>query len=253
MFDSFEDAVTAQLELFSLELVALSTSLSSDSFGREHAALAAADPQGRFHAWLILELEGDRSEVSKARRVIGRVVGARKGHKIRQCSMDSLGDVLLLFTKGAKASGSPPPNAGAKVRVSRHLWVPPEKILEVYRAYERLVQKYQIDDANALNTPTRLIVGWRVDPKNQREIVTLAAFQEDLQRIARGAGGTLFGAHGAGLVNKAAIEADYGDGSIALMRKIKFALDPNLIMNPAKVLDMEGAYSRLSKKTEPPS
>jgi FAD/FMN-containing dehydrogenase len=86
-----------------------------------------------------------------------------------------------------------------------------------------------------------LIVGCLVEPKNERDTAALAGFLDDLRAVVRSAGGTLFGAHGVGLVNKTAIEDDYGEGAIELMRKIKLALDPKLIMNPGKVLDFDDA------------
>ncbi|MDA4114648.1 MAG: FAD-binding oxidoreductase [Thaumarchaeota archaeon] len=240
MFDSFEAAVRTQLELSSLELHPLSTILSSDTFGREHEELAREDPKRQSRGWLILELEGEKTEVSRTSRRIDRVAGAREGRKISRRSMDSIGDFLLIFTTGARKSALPALHT-AKVRVSRHIWVPPDKIVEVYRAFEDLVEKYGMDDPTALNTPTRLIVGCLVDPKSERDITALAGFLEDLRMVARDVGGTLFGAHGAGLVNKSEIEEDYGEGAIELMKRIKLALDPRLIMNPGKVLDLDNS------------
>jgi hypothetical protein len=141
---------------------------------------------------LILELEGERLEVSRARRVISLVAEARKGRKIRQRSMDSIGDVLLIFTTAARKSASPALRTGAKVRVSRHIWVPPDLIVEEYRAFKGLVEENGMDDPASLNTPTRLIVGCLVDPTNERETTALAGFLEDLRKVACGAGGTLF-------------------------------------------------------------
>jgi FAD/FMN-containing dehydrogenase len=241
LFASFEDAVAAQLELQSLELTALSTILSSKSFARDHEALAAADPEGRFHGWLMLELEGEGHEVSASKRVIGRVVKSRGGRRIDQGAMDSVGGLLTLFTRGAAKSAAPSPGAGSKVRVSRHIWVPPDTILDVYREFEDLVEKYHMEDSTALNTPTRIIVGCLVDPQDGGQVEALSSFLQELGGVVRGAGGTLFGAHGVGLVNTIAFQDDYDDASLELMRKIKLALDPKLIMNPGKALDLDGA------------
>ena len=53
-------------------------------------------------------------------------------------------------------------------------------------------------------------------------------------------GGTLSGEHGIGLLKKQFMELDLGTDAIALMRRIKDAIDPNGIMNPGKVFPDPG-------------
>jgi glycolate oxidase len=238
LFDFFDDAVKAQLELAAMELGPLSTCLTSKSFARDHKALARVDPGGKSHGWLILELEGERPEVERAKRTVSDVAEARGGHKISQRSMDSIGGLLSLFTEGARRSAMPASAVGAKVRVSRHVWVPPNRILEVYHAFEALVEKSGLSDPTAVNTPTRIILGCLIDPNSKRESLALARLFEELQRVTQGYGGTIFGAHGIGLVNVSAVEREYGEGPIELMRKIKLAMDPEQIMNPSKAIDL---------------
>ena len=49
-------------------------------------------------------------------------------------------------------------------------------------------------------------------------------------------GGTLSGEHGIGLLKKQFMELDLGADAIALMRRIKDAIDPNGIMNPGVLI-----------------
>ncbi len=73
---------------------------------------------------------------------------------------------------------------------------------------------------------------------------------EEMQRVAGAAraifeatvelGGTLSGEHGIGLLKKQFMELDLGPDAIAVMRKIKDALDPLGIMNPGKVFPEPG-------------
>jgi glycolate oxidase len=73
---------------------------------------------------------------------------------------------------------------------------------------------------------------------------------EEMQRVAAAAraifeatvelGGTLSGEHGIGLLKKQFMELDLGADAIAVMRKIKNALDPLGIMNPGKVFPDPG-------------
>jgi len=73
---------------------------------------------------------------------------------------------------------------------------------------------------------------------------------EEMQRVTQAAraifeaavelGGTLSGEHGIGLLKKQFMELDLGRDAIALMRRIKDAIDPNGIMNPGKVFPDPG-------------
>jgi len=48
-------------------------------------------------------------------------------------------------------------------------------------------------------------------------------------------GGTCTGEHGVGVGKKKYLKRELGEGTVALMQKIKDAIDPNQIMNPGKL------------------
>lgn len=50
-------------------------------------------------------------------------------------------------------------------------------------------------------------------------------------------GGTITGEHGVGLAKKAFLRRQMGEGSYALMRSVKQALDPQGLLNPGKIFD----------------
>jgi glycolate oxidase len=77
----------------------------------------------------------------------------------------------------------------------------------------------------------------RRDPE-EMERVTLAA--RAIFEAAVALGGTLSGEHGIGLLKKQFMELDLGSDAIALMRRIKDAIDPNGIMNPGKIFPDPG-------------
>ena len=52
-------------------------------------------------------------------------------------------------------------------------------------------------------------------------------------------GGTISGEHGLGFVKKGYRHMGADENKIALMKRIKKAFDPNNIMNPGKVFDLE--------------
>lgn len=52
-------------------------------------------------------------------------------------------------------------------------------------------------------------------------------------------GGTCTGEHGVGVGKKEYVEKEMGPGTMEVMRRVKLALDENLILNPGKVLDVQ--------------
>jgi glycolate oxidase len=66
--------------------------------------------------------------------------------------------------------------------------------------------------------------------------VALPQAQEALWRLALALGGTITGEHGIGATRRYFLNEAVGADAVALMRRIKLVFDPNLILNPAKVL-----------------
>ena len=52
-------------------------------------------------------------------------------------------------------------------------------------------------------------------------------------------GGTVSGEHGIGLAKKGVLRQSLGDYQISIMRGIKKVFDPNGILNPGKIFDLE--------------
>ena len=57
-------------------------------------------------------------------------------------------------------------------------------------------------------------------------------------------GGTITGEHGVGLAKKGFLRRQMGEGSYALMRSVKLALDPRGLLNPGKIFDQSDASAR---------
>jgi D-lactate dehydrogenase (cytochrome) len=75
-----------------------------------------------------------------------------------------------------------------------------------------------------------------VDPANAQELRVAEALSERLVRRAIRFDGTCTGEHGVGLHKMPYLEEEHGAEGVALMRKIKRALDPHNILNPGKVV-----------------
>jgi len=78
------------------------------------------------------------------------------------------------------------------------------------------------------------------DRRDREEIARVARAARDIFEAAVDLDGTLSGEHGIGLLKKQFMELDLGSDTLALMRRIKDAVDPSGIMNPGKVFPEPG-------------
>lgn len=75
-----------------------------------------------------------------------------------------------------------------------------------------------------------------VDPDKPEDYVEAKRLNERLVKRALSMGGTITGEHGVGLGKMKYMEAEHGATALSLMRAIKFAIDPDNLMNPGKML-----------------
>jgi glycolate oxidase len=61
----------------------------------------------------------------------------------------------------------------------------------------------------------------------------------EIHQVGKDLGGVISGEHGIGLAKKQYLAASIGEEQVAVMRAIKKAIDPDSIMNPGKIFDME--------------
>ncbi len=78
------------------------------------------------------------------------------------------------------------------------------------------------------------------DKTDREEMARVTAAAREIFEAAVALGGTLSGEHGIGLLKKQFLELDLGTDAIALMRRIKAAVDPDGIMNPGKIFPEPG-------------
>ncbi|MFC2000567.1 FAD-linked oxidase C-terminal domain-containing protein, partial [Chloroflexota bacterium] len=62
---------------------------------------------------------------------------------------------------------------------------------------------------------------------------------EDIYRLGRALGGVISGEHGLGFEKTGYLRISTDNEVLGLMKQIKRAFDPNNILNPGKILDLE--------------
>ncbi|MGI6225262.1 MAG: FAD-binding oxidoreductase [Peptococcales bacterium] len=114
--------------------------------------------------------------------------------------------------------------------------VPRSKIPEMLKALKEIAEKYNLQigtfghagDGNL--HPTIL-----TDESDKEEMERVHKAVDEIFRIAIDLGGTLSGEHGIGIAKAKFMEWEFGKEGIAVMQKIKNALDPDQIFNPGKM------------------
>lgn len=78
------------------------------------------------------------------------------------------------------------------------------------------------------------------DRRDREEIARVREAAREIFEAAVALGGTLSGEHGIGVLKKQFMDLDLGTDALALMRRIKDAIDPEGIMNPGKIFPEPG-------------
>ena len=78
------------------------------------------------------------------------------------------------------------------------------------------------------------------DRRDREEMARVTVAAREIFEAAVELGGTLSGEHGIGLLKKQFMELDVGSEALALMHRIKDAIDPRGIMNPGKIFPDPG-------------
>jgi len=79
-----------------------------------------------------------------------------------------------------------------------------------------------------------------VNPENKEEFEVAQKFNKRLVLRAISKDGTCTGEHGVGSGKLPYLETEHGAAAVELMKTLKKALDPNNIMNPGKIINMDG-------------
>lgn len=82
------------------------------------------------------------------------------------------------------------------------------------------------------------------DPASPRDVAEAQRLAHDMANSAIAMGGTCTGEHGVGVGKKKHLLKEMGPGTMKVMEMIKLTLDPDNVLNPGKILDIDVTQSR---------
>jgi len=187
-------------------------------------------------ALLFLETDGPESVVVEEARLMESL--ARDGGATRVEVADNEQAALQLATARRSAFA-----ALARIRpttILEDVTVPRSRLAEMVAAVEAIAGRYQLriatfghfGDGNL--HPTIL-----TDETDKEEMERVEAALEAIFAKTVELGGTITGEHGVGLAKKKALTGQLDPASFSLLRAIKRTLDPDYLLNPGKIFDLE--------------
>ena len=118
--------------------------------------------------------------------------------------------------------------------------VPRSELAKMIRFVEQTAVKHKLDIATFGHFGDgNLHPTFLTNERDTDEMHRVEAAMKEIFEYALSLGGTITGEHGVGLAKKAFLKQQLGDASYALLRQIKRTLDPDNLLNPGKILDID--------------
>lgn len=180
-------------------------------------------------ALLMIEVDGSQSEVTEATEAIlkaSQIDGLIEAKKAD--------DTKALWA--ARKALSPLLRDVAPKKINEDVAVPVSRLPELLGGIEQLVTHYQIANVNFGHAGNGNIhVNLLVNPDDPQEMERASACLDEVFSLVLSLDGTLSGEHGVGMAKRPFVPREIDATTIALMKSVKQAFDPNNILNPGKL------------------
>ncbi|MBN1862156.1 MAG: FAD-binding protein [Dehalococcoidales bacterium] len=117
--------------------------------------------------------------------------------------------------------------------------VPRSRIAEFIAKVKEIAQRYQVPLVSYGHAGDGNVHLHPMSDGTKKSVAKIEKMLVEIFQVGVACGGTISGEHGLGLVKKEYLPIAADKSKLALMRRIKLAFDPNNIMNPGKVIDMD--------------
>jgi glycolate oxidase len=182
-------------------------------------------------ALLIVELEGDPAAVGADTEAACTAITRSGASQLQRATEPGQAQRLWAARKAVSA-------AVAKVqigKVNEDVVVPRDRVAELVAHTRELGAKHELAVVNFGHLGDGNVhATFLIDPRVDGERARADAAAGELFETVLGMGGSLSGEHGVGAAKLEFVERQLGPGTVALMRRIKAALDPHDVLNPGK-------------------
>ena len=182
-------------------------------------------------ALLIVELEGDSGTVGADTEAACTAVTRAGASQLQRATEPGQAQRLWAARKAVSA-------AVAKVqigKVNEDVVVPRDRVAELVARTRELGVKHELPVVNFGHLGDGNVhATFLIDPRIEGERTRADAAAGELFETVLNMGGSLSGEHGVGAAKLDYVEPQLGPGTVALMRRIKTALDPHDVLNPGK-------------------
>lgn len=186
-------------------------------------------------AMLIIEVEGSEAEMEA---MLARIVDIARRHDVATVKESKSAMETAAIWKGRKSA------FGATGRVADYICmdgtIPTGRLPDVLAGIDRIVKGYGLRVANVFHAGDgnlHPLVMFNVnDPAEQ---VKAEHAGEDILRLCVQLGGCLTGEHGVGIEKRDLMREQFTEVDLLQQTRIKTALDPQWILNPAKVFPLD--------------
>ncbi|MBL8569274.1 MAG: FAD-binding protein [Phreatobacter sp.] len=195
-------------------------------------------------AMLIIEVEGSDAEMDAT---LQRIVEIARRHGVSVIRESKSAMETAAIWKGRKSA------FGATGRVADYICmdgtIPTGRLPDVLEGIDRIVKGYGLRVANVFHAGDgnlHPLVMFNVnDPAEQ---VKAEHAGEDILRLCVEVGGCLTGEHGVGIEKRDLMREQFTEVDLLQQTRIKTALDPKWILNPAKVFPLDAPRDLSSKE-----
>ncbi|MDE5413829.1 glycolate oxidase subunit GlcD [Alkalihalobacterium chitinilyticum] len=187
-------------------------------------------------AVLLIEQDGPREVVERDIEKIAEICREQQAKSVQIAQTAEEGLALATARRAALSALA----RKKPTTILEDATVPRSKIAEMVKAIDEIAEKHQVEictfghagDGNL--HPTCM-----TDARNQEEIERVEEAFADIFAKAIELGGTITGEHGVGVMKAPYLAWKLGEEGVNAMKTLKFAFDPNNIMNPGKVFAKE--------------
>ena len=190
------------------------------------------DLAGAAQAVLIIEVDGDRDLIERQARRIVEIVAPLGVLETRIAANASESEEIWKVRRAV----SPSLLHVNPDKFNEDICVPRSRLPDMIRAIEAISRKYAVPIVNFGhagdgNIHVNVMVDCKKEGEREKaEKAIVEIFSATLER-----GGTMSGEHGVGITKSPYLPMELDPATIAWMKAIKKALDPNNILNPGKI------------------